>query len=107
MSLTNKNRINAIQYNSLRLSYKKPIKTKTTSLLVIANTTSIEERVNDLNTRYLGKCFLFNIEIIMELIDHYCNWYPSSKNPKYKTFLCNYREIIFKNKEKNSQLSLN
>ena len=94
LSETNKKRINAIQYNSLRLAFRKPIKTETSVLLELAKTISIEERVNDLNIRYIKNCYKNRNQMIIYLIRKYINWYPLTRDPKYKTFLCIYKDVI-------------
>ena len=98
LSNSNKNKINAIQYKSLKIAYKQPLKTKTTTLQELAKTSSIENRIKVLNTRYLSNCIKHNNEQIIDLIKKYKNWYPNSRTPQYKTFMCNYREVIFSSK---------
>ena len=53
LSKSNQQKINAIQYKSLRISYRQPIKTTAITLQGLAKTTSIKERIDDLNERYL------------------------------------------------------
>jgi len=64
---------------------------------MIAKTPSINDRINDLNKRYLKNCMTNNNEQIIDLIKKYKNWYPNSRNTQNKTFLCHYRDILFKN----------
>lgn len=47
---------------------------------MIAKTPSINDRINDLNKRYLKNCMTNNNEQIIDLIKKYKNWYPNSRN---------------------------
>ena len=96
LSKLNQRKIDSIQYKALRIVYKQPIKTKTSTLLELAKTTSISDRITELNKRYLNNCIINNNELIVELISKYKNWYPHSRITQYKTFFCNYRDILFK-----------
>lgn len=71
LSKTNQQKINSIQYKSLRISYRQPIKTTTLHLQMIAKTPSINDRINDLNKRYLKNCMTNKNEQIIDLIKKY------------------------------------
>ena len=94
MCKTNKRKIRAIQYKSLRIAFRKPI--KTSELLKLANTTSVDERIDQLNNNYFDSCYKNNNELVMDIIKNYNNWYPINRVPNYKTILCNYKITIQK-----------
>ena len=71
IKLENKRKINSIQYKSLRLAYKQPLKTKNQDLLELSNTVNIEDRIIELNKRYLNNCMRHKNEQIIDLIQ--CN----------------------------------
>ena len=96
MCETNKRKIRTIQYKSLRIAYRKPIKTSNTELLKLANTTSVDERINQLNNNYFDSCYKNNNELVMDIIKNYNNWYTINRDPNYKTILCNYKITIQK-----------
>ena len=80
-------RLRAIQYNALKISYRKPLKTTNTELLTLSKTTI-------LNERYFENCIKFNNKLVQEIVKNYLNWYTINRNSNYKTILCNYRENI-------------
>lgn len=94
LSDTNKKSISSIQYHALRFIMKMPIKTSHTLLLNLTNVSTIEERINQLNTRYIEKAFLNENELIIDICKSYLARYPYSRIPKYRTLLCDYRELI-------------
>ena len=84
----------AIQYNALKISYRKPLKTTNTELLTLSKTTKLDDRIKILNERYFENCIRFNNELVKEIVKNYLNWYTINRNSNYKTILCNYRENI-------------
>ena len=84
----------SIQYHALRVAYYKPIKFSHKELLKIANVKSIDERCKELNENYIENAFLFNNELTTDTIKHYLNIYPDTIEPKQKTILCFYRNIV-------------
>ncbi len=63
--------------------------------LVLQKVFNIEDRISELNKRYLKNCMRHNNEQIVELISNYKNWYQTNRITSYKTFMCHYREIIY------------
>ena len=94
LSIHNKKRIDSLQYYALRHCCKKPIKTSNSELLKASKTDIYGDRAQSLNNAYLVSCWQNENEFIQELVKQYLNWYPNSRTPKFKTFLCNHRNLV-------------
>jgi hypothetical protein len=71
---TKKKGLRSIQYHALRSAYRKPLKFSHKELLTISKAESIDDRVKKLNENYLKNCYLFENELIKEVIKKYLNW---------------------------------
>jgi hypothetical protein len=91
---TKKKELRSIQYQALRSAYRKLLKFSHKELLTISKAESIDDRVKKLNENYLKNCYLFENELIKEVIKKYLNWYSDNKESTFKTILCNYRSTI-------------
>jgi hypothetical protein len=91
---TRKRELRSIQYHALRIAYNKPLMFSHSELSQLANVKTIDERSKETNERYFEKSFIFNDELTSDTIINYLNIYPDSREPKFKTILCNYRGII-------------
>ena len=87
---TKKKESRSIQYHALRSAYRKPLKFSHKELFTISKAESIDDRVKKLNENYLKNCYLFENELIKEVIKKYLNWYSDNKEATFKTILCNY-----------------
>jgi hypothetical protein len=94
ISESNKKRIRAIQYNALRISFRKPIKTKNEEILQLSHATKLDDRLEHLNKRYFINCLKYNNELIKDIILKFKNWYTINRECKYKTILCHYKRIF-------------
>lgn len=94
ISETCKQKIRAIQYHALRTASRKPIKISHKSLIEECKVETIDNRADNLNKRYFENCFIYNNELVMEIVEQYLRAYPISRSAKFKTILCNYRETI-------------
>ena len=57
ISESNKKRLRAIQYNALRISFRKPIKTKNEELLQLWHATKLDDRIEHLKKNILKTDF--------------------------------------------------
>ena len=89
-----KTELRSIQYHALKIAYNKQLKCSHKELLQIASVTTIDERCKELNENYFEKSFLYDNELTNETITNYLNIYPDSREPKFRTILCYYRNII-------------
>ena len=93
LSNQNKKKINSIQYHGLRVCCRQPIKSSHSRILTMSGVQLYEDRANELNKQDLVSALLYENECVLDIINSYINWYPASRNPKYKTIMCHYRNM--------------
>jgi hypothetical protein len=91
---TKKKVFRSVQYHALKAAYRKRIKFSHNELLIISKTDSIDERVKRLIENYFQNFYLYKNEMVIEAINRSLNWYSDNEDSKFKTILCNYRNII-------------
>jgi hypothetical protein len=64
--------------------------------LTISKAESIDDRVKNLNGNNFKNRFLYENELVKEVIKKYLNWYSDNKESTFKPILCNYNLTQFK-----------
>jgi len=93
---TNKNKLQVIQNNALRIILKKPKLTKTriVDLHLESKLETLEERFLKLRRRYVQKAIINSNPVILELIDEFKNFKGGRLLTK-KTLLCDlYEDLV-------------
>jgi hypothetical protein len=92
LSETNKKVICSIQYHVLRSCCHLPLKISHTLLLNTAKVENNETRVKKLNENYFKSCIQYENGLVIENCKRYLTWYPTTRESKFKTILCYYRD---------------
>jgi hypothetical protein len=87
LSKENKNKLQIIQNNSLRIILKKNSHTRISELHKLANIDTIESRLRKLNSSYFRRGLINKNPIILELINEYIN-FSAARTVKKETPLC-------------------
>jgi hypothetical protein len=86
--ISEKKKIRAIQYKTLRIAFRKPLKTRNNELLLLlSKATNLDDRIEFLNKRYVENCLKHENELITDIIKNYKNWYTINRECTYKTVL--------------------
>jgi hypothetical protein len=96
ISESNKKRIRAIQYNALRISFRKPIKTKNEELLQLSHATKLDDRIEHLNKRYFINCLKYNNELIKDIILKFKIGIQLIENANTKLYYATTKEFLNK-----------
>ena len=71
LSQEDKRSLNAIQYNAFRAIYQKDRSYKNRNLLILANETTLEKRLNNLHEKYLCRAISSKNPLVNQMIDEY------------------------------------
>ena len=82
-----KNAINSIQYDALRIIYKRDRLFGNKELLDLAGETTLDVRLNNLNEKYLCRALITENPLIDTCVQEYLR-YKSWRVLKYRTALC-------------------
>ena len=87
LSSENKNKLQLIQNNSLRLIFHKPLHTPIIDLHKLANLDTIESRFNKLNSKFIFKNLVNKNPLVCEVVSEFLN-FSAARIIKYATPLC-------------------
>ena len=86
-----RNTINSIQYNALRIIFKKDRRFGNKNLLELAKAQTVSDRMNYLKTEFINKALMEKKPIITEIVNSYNSFSYQNKDNRFmniKTPLC-------------------